>query len=110
VMESAIAARLFELGGICVRKLPATSACQARRYRPRRDSLERACDPDSSAQARVGVSGTPVLNMCANNTWDSRSPCRGASGERRADRWGYGLSSVRFICGTQAITKSWRIS
>lgn len=53
----------------------------------------------------VGVSGSgDVVNFCANNYLGlSRHPeiLRAAHGA--LDRWGYGLSSVRFICGTQEI-------
>jgi glycine C-acetyltransferase len=47
-----------------------------------------------------------VLNLCANNYLglaDHPEVIRAA--HEALDRWGYGLSSVRFICGTQAIHK-----
>jgi glycine C-acetyltransferase len=57
----------------------------------------------SPQRARVGVQGrAPVLNMCANNYLglaDHPEVCR-AAGEA-LERWGYGMASVRFICGTQ---------
>jgi glycine C-acetyltransferase len=54
-------------------------------------------------QAKVGVQGLPpVLNLCANNYLGlSDDPRLVAAAHAALDRWGYGLSSVRFICGTQ---------
>ncbi len=46
--------------------------------------------------------GTPVLNFCANNYLGLAQASRSAPAAHEAmDRWGYGLASVRFICGTQ---------
>ena len=46
----------------------------------------------------------PVLNMCANNYLGlSAHPEVIQAAHESLDRWGYGLSSVRFICGTQSI-------
>ncbi len=61
----------------------------------------------SAQQAEVGVSGkTSVLNMCANNYLGLANHPAVVSAAREAlDRWGYGLASVRFICGTQSIHK-----
>jgi glycine C-acetyltransferase len=56
--------------------------------------------------ARVGVRGRQVLNLCANNYLGLAAHPEIIRAAREAlDRWGYGLSSVRFICGTQAIHK-----
>jgi len=57
--------------------------------------------------ASIGVSGGgEVLNFCANNYLGLSDDRRVVDAAKRAlDRWGYGLSSVRFICGTQAIHK-----
>jgi glycine C-acetyltransferase len=54
-------------------------------------------------QARVKVAGhEPVLNLCANNYLGlANHPEIVAAAHRALDEWGYGLSSVRFICGTQ---------
>jgi len=50
--------------------------------------------------------GKNVLNMCANNYLGlSSHPEIVAAARGSYDRWGYGLSSVRFICGTQDIHK-----
>lgn len=47
-----------------------------------------------------------VLNMCANNYLGLANNSEIAAAAKAAlDRWGYGLSSVRFICGTQGIHK-----
>ena len=58
--------------------------------------------------ARVGVAGgRQVLNLCANNYLGlAQHPQVIAAAHRGLDQWGYGLASVRFICGTQAIHKS----
>jgi len=55
--------------------------------------------------ARVEVAGRdPVLNMCANNYLGLAShPEIIAAAHEALERWGYGLASVRFICGTQQI-------
>jgi glycine C-acetyltransferase len=48
--------------------------------------------------------GRKVLNFCANNYLGlSSHPKVIAAAHRTLDRWGYGMSSVRFICGTQDI-------
>lgn len=61
---------------------------------------------DSPQDARVRVGGREVLNMCANNYLGlSDHPAIVEAARRSLDDWGYGLSSVRFICGTQAIHK-----
>lgn len=49
---------------------------------------------------------TGVLNMCANNYLGLAShPAVVAAAHAALDQWGYGLASVRFICGTQALHK-----
>jgi glycine C-acetyltransferase len=57
--------------------------------------------------ARVGVlEHEPVLNLCANNYLGlADHPEVLAAAHEALDRWGYGLASVRFICGTQQIHK-----
>ena len=45
-----------------------------------------------------------VVNMCANNYLGlSNNPDLIAAAKASYDKWGFGLSSVRFICGTQGI-------
>jgi len=47
-----------------------------------------------------------VLNMCANNYLGmANHPALVAAAKQSLDEWGYGLASVRFICGTQKIHK-----
>ncbi len=57
--------------------------------------------------AHIAVaSGQQVLNMCANNYLGlADHPDLVAAAHLALDRWGYGLASVRFICGTQQIHK-----
>ncbi len=58
-------------------------------------------------QARIGVlEHEPVLNFCANNYLGlADHPEVLAAAHEALDRWGYGMASVRFICGTQQIHK-----
>ena len=61
---------------------------------------------DTPQAARVSVGERSVLNMCANNYLGLASHPEVIAVAREAlDEWGYGLASVRFICGTQAIHK-----
>ena len=57
--------------------------------------------------AEIGViTGAEVLNFCANNYLGLSDHPRVVEAAHAAlERWGYGMSSVRFICGTQAIHK-----
>jgi glycine C-acetyltransferase len=65
-------------------------------------------------QAKVSVAGgTPVLNLCANNYLGlANHPAVVQAAQQALQDWGYGLASVRFICGTQSIHKEleYRIS
>jgi len=55
-------------------------------------------------EIRVEGRAEKVLNFCANNYLGlSGHPDLLAAAHRTLDEWGYGLSSVRFICGTQAL-------
>src|ERR1051325_2875573 len=50
--------------------------------------------------------GQPVLNLCANNYLGlAQHPAVVAAAKEALDRWGYGMASVRFICGTQGVHK-----
>jgi glycine C-acetyltransferase len=50
--------------------------------------------------------GRPVLNLCANNYLGlAQHPAVAAAAKEAIDHWGYGLASVRFICGTQTVHK-----
>jgi len=61
----------------------------------------------SPQQATVTVSdGSEVLNLCANNYLGLADDARVVAAAKDAlDRWGYGMASVRFICGTQQVHK-----
>ena len=58
-------------------------------------------------KARIDTTKTTaVLNMCANNYLGlSNDPRLIEAAKESYDKWGFGLSSVRFICGTQEIHK-----
>jgi len=58
-------------------------------------------------RVRIGLpDGREVLNFCANNYLGlADDPRLVAAAKDSYDRWGYGLSSVRFICGTQTLHK-----
>ena len=57
--------------------------------------------------ARVGVTtGGQVLNLCANNYLGlAQHPEVNAAAAEGLQEWGYGMASVRFICGTQSLHK-----
>jgi glycine C-acetyltransferase len=60
----------------------------------------------SEQGAEIIVNGKTVLNFCANNYLGLSSDSRVIEAAHRAiDSHGYGMSSVRFICGTQDIHK-----
>jgi len=61
----------------------------------------------SSQSAHITVSeDKDVINFCANNYLGlSNHPDVIKASQKIMDKWGYGLSSVRFICGTQQIHK-----
>ena len=66
---------------------------------------ERVIDTPQSTYVGVG-NEMPVLNMCANNYLGlANHPEVIAAARSALDEWGYGLASVRFICGTQRIHK-----
>jgi len=54
----------------------------------------------------VGVAERDVLNLCANNYLGlADHPAVVEAAREALDRWGYGMASVRFICGTQEVHK-----
>lgn len=61
---------------------------------------------ESPQETTITVDGRPVINFCANNYLGlANHPRLQKAAHEGIDRWGYGLSSVRFICGTQGIHK-----
>ncbi|MBE1588021.1 glycine C-acetyltransferase [Nonomuraea angiospora] len=59
--------------------------------------------PQSSS---VSVAGREVLNFCANNYLGlADNPTVIEAAKEALDRWGFGMASVRFICGTQEVHK-----
>jgi glycine C-acetyltransferase len=61
---------------------------------------------ESPQGAEITVGGKRILNFCANNYLGLASDPRVVEAARRTlDEWGYGLSSVRFICGTTSLHK-----
>jgi glycine C-acetyltransferase len=66
---------------------------------------ERVIVSAQGSSIRVG-DGKEVLNLCANNYLGlADDPRIVAAAKEALDRWGYGLASVRFICGTQDVHK-----
>ena len=64
---------------------------------------ERVLSSQQGAQIYL-KNGQSVLNMCANNYLGlANHPKIIAAAREGLERWGYGLSSVRFICGTQMV-------
>lgn len=54
----------------------------------------------------VSVAGHEVLNFCANNYLGlADHPAVIEAAKEALDRWGFGMASVRFICGTQQVHK-----
>jgi glycine C-acetyltransferase len=61
---------------------------------------------ESPQGATVAVMERDVLNLCANNYLGlADHPAVVAAAKEALDRWGYGMASVRFICGTQEVHK-----
>jgi glycine C-acetyltransferase len=66
---------------------------------------ERVIVSPQGSSIRV-ADGKEVLNLCANNYLGLADDPRIVTAAKEAlDRWGYGLASVRFICGTQDVHK-----
>ncbi|GIV23446.1 MAG: glycine C-acetyltransferase [Bacteroidia bacterium] len=67
---------------------------------------ERLIDSPQGVEITL-ADGRKVLNFCANNYLGLSAHPRVVEAAHKAlDRWGYGLSSVRFICGTQTVHKA----
>jgi len=66
---------------------------------------ERVITTPQGTTVRV-ADGQPVLNLCANNYLGlAQHPAVVAAARDALEKWGYGMASVRFICGTQAVHK-----
>ena len=66
---------------------------------------ERVITTPQATHVSIG-SGKPLLNLCANNYLGlADHPAVQAAAHEALERWGYGMASVRFICGTQGIHK-----
>ena len=66
---------------------------------------ERVITTPQDTHVQVGGGG-PLLNLCANNYLGlAEHPEVLGAAHEALDRWGYGLASVRFICGTQGVHK-----
>jgi glycine C-acetyltransferase len=66
---------------------------------------ERVIDSSQGTMVRI-ADGRELLNMCANNYLGlAQHPSVRQAANDALARWGYGLASVRFICGTQTIHK-----
>jgi glycine C-acetyltransferase len=66
---------------------------------------ERVITTPQGTTVRV-ADGKPVLNLCANNYLGlAQHPAVAAAAKAAIEKWGYGLASVRFICGTQGVHK-----
>jgi len=56
--------------------------------------------------ATIGVGGRNVLNLCANNYLGlADHPAMIDAAQEALERWGFGMASVRFICGTTQLHK-----
>ena len=66
---------------------------------------ERVIDSTQNSTVRL-KDGRTVINMCANNYLGlADHPEVVAAARAAVDRWGFGMASVRFICGTQTLHK-----
>ena len=62
---------------------------------------------DTPQFSEVGLQdGSQVINMCANNYLGlANHPDLEKTAKEAIDRWGFGMASVRFICGTQTLPR-----
>ena len=59
---------------------------------------------ESPQGVHISVAGKPVVNLCANNYLGLADDPRIVEAAKAAlDRYGYGMASVRFICGTETV-------
>ncbi len=70
------------------------------------EKRERILDSPQGREVEVSSRNGEILNLCANNYLGlANHPLIVEAAKKALDRWGFGLSSVRFICGTQTIHK-----
>ena len=64
----------------------------------------------SQQQADIQIAdGSEVVNFCANNYLGlANHPALIEAAHSALDRYGYGMASVRFICGTQSVHKEFQ--
>ena len=62
---------------------------------------------DSEQKSKITLQdGSSVINMCANNYLGLANNAEIIQAAKQSlDRWGFGVASVRFICGTQTLHK-----
>jgi len=102
---------LFLLWEICVICAQYVAEFEIRFLRPskklnRKVSSNRAHHHKSAGRAHRDHGGKRVLNMCANNYLGlADHPALIAAAKEALDTHGFGMASVRFICGTQDIHK-----
>lgn len=66
---------------------------------------ERVIDTPQGAEVETAAGGA-LINLCANNYLGLAQDARVKQAAHEGlDRWGYGMASVRFICGTQTVHK-----
>jgi len=71
------------------------------------EKKERFITSPQGAEIRVANGSAPLLNFCANNYLGlSSHPAVLEASKRAIDHYGFGMSSVRFICGTQDAHKT----
>lgn len=84
-----------------------TAHLQAELAQLRADGLEKVEEPLTSPQSnRISVAGSDseVLNLCANNYLGlADHPAMVEAAQQALERWGFGMASVRFICGTTTL-------
>jgi glycine C-acetyltransferase len=65
---------------------------------------ERVLTSQQATAIRVGETAGEVINLCANNYLGlANHPAVREAARRAVDRYGYGMASVRFICGTHSV-------
>jgi glycine C-acetyltransferase len=101
-----------------IRRVSTLTEVINKRLKPELDSIreagtwktERIISTSQSSYIKVENSEKELLNFCANNYLGlANNPEIIQSAKQALDKYGAGLSSVRFICGTQTIHKQRKI-